>query len=130
MHSLAMLIYLVYNLKKGLSKYPEGNIEVKDILLTSITQSMDEEALYQASLKVQPLTIISPRRIKRSNSESSITHTTPREDINTSIKKDIEVLQDSEWKGGEFKVRSASAFSLSATAPLDSDPLMMDLPIF
>ena len=126
MHSLAMLIYLVYNLKKGLSKYPEGNIEVKDVLLTSITQSMDEEELYQASLKVQPLTIISPRKIKRSNSESSIT---PREDINTSVHKDIEVLQDSEWRGGEFKVRSASAFSLSSQTPLDADPLI-NLPIF
>ena len=70
MHSLAMLIYMVQNLGKGMNRYPEIDIDIRDKLLTSITNSMDSEALYQASIVVQPISI-SPR-INRSASDCAL----------------------------------------------------------
>ena len=61
MHSLAMRIYSLYNMKHPWSTlYFEPSLSIRDKILTSITGGMDSESLYQASLSIQP---ISPRNM-------------------------------------------------------------------
>lgn len=74
MHSLAMRVYTLYNMKRGWLSYPyETELTVRDKLLTSITGGMDSESLYQASLTIQPLPPQPQRLLRRSSSENSVT---------------------------------------------------------
>lgn len=104
MHSLAMRVYSLYNMKHAWSRVDfDASLHVRDKILTSITGGMDAESLYQASLTIQP---ISPRSSPQSSPRSS----PPSLRRSSSRELTCFAVQESNSRGTEHSILFSSTF--------------------